>query len=336
MIGTNPHRLIAARRLALGLIVGLALGCGTTRMTDTQRTATEQLLVSNAVDQAVSSLDLRLLADKTVYLDTQYLDGTVDRGYLVSSLRQHLLANGCILQEERARATYVLEARSGGIGTDRHSLLVGIPQTSTPGFGPIQSAQIPEIPFARKTDQNGVAKVALFAYNRQTGRPVWQSGVVQALSTSKDVWVLGAGPFERGTIRRGTEFAGEPLALPSFGSAKRHEAGPPAIKVTEAAAWPERPAIAHPGIAFAGPPLLLGAPLGGVVLGATLSAPFAEGVKDARNLAGSGAASGERISANKAAAAPRSTASSTPNAGGKAETEPPSVLTSGLGFKPES
>src|SRR5947209_7367629 len=169
-------RPVCALRLAVAGVLGLAAGCGTTRMTDTQRTATEQLLVSNAIDQAVSELDFRELAGKTVFFDPQYLEGVVDRGYLVSSLRQQLLASGCVLQDERARANYVVEVRAGGVGTDRHALLVGIPQMNVPTFVPGQPSQIPEIPFAKKTDQEGVAKIAVFAYNRQTGQPVWQSG----------------------------------------------------------------------------------------------------------------------------------------------------------------
>src|SRR5205807_6610370 len=142
------------------------LACGTTRMTDAQRTATDQLLISNAVDQAVSQLDLRWLAGKSVYFDPQYLDGTVDRGYVVSSLRQQLLASGCVLQDDRAKATYIVEARAGGVGTDRHSVLLGVPEMNVPSVLPGQPSHIPKIPFAEKTDQNGVAKVAVFAYNR--------------------------------------------------------------------------------------------------------------------------------------------------------------------------
>src|SRR5436305_14057587 len=134
--------------MGLALVPGVMLGCGTTRMTDTQRTATEQLLISNAVDQAVTELDFSSLTDKSVFLDVQYLDGTVDRGYLVSSLRQHLLASGCLLQEERTKSTYVVEARSGGVGTDRHSLLVGVPQKTVPPTVPGQPTQLPALPFA--------------------------------------------------------------------------------------------------------------------------------------------------------------------------------------------
>jgi hypothetical protein len=196
----------------VGAITALAvLGCGTTRMTDTQRAASEMLLVSQAVDYAITQIDCSELAGKEVFLDTQYLDGTVDKGYLISSLRQHLLAHGVRLKEDRKSANIVVEARSGAVGTDRHGLLVGTPQMSVPAVIPGQPTQIPEIALIKKTDMKGVAKIAVFAYNRETGQALWQSGLKDARSTLKDTWVFGAGPFSSGTIRRRTELAGEEL-----------------------------------------------------------------------------------------------------------------------------
>jgi hypothetical protein len=233
----------AAARLFL-LVAGPALclsaGCGTTRMSDTQRTATEQLLVSSAVDQCVSHFDFRPLAGKSVFFDPQYLDGTVDKGYVISSLRQQLLAHGCILQEERAKATYVVEARSGGVGTDRHSLLVGVPAMSLPTILPGLPSYVPKIPLAEKNNQSAVAKIAVFAYNRKTGRPVWQSGVVETLANARDTWLLGAGPFQGGTIRHGAQFAGHAIPLmPSGDDEEDSKAPKAAVKVTQAAAWQE-------------------------------------------------------------------------------------------------
>jgi hypothetical protein len=221
------------------LVVPLAGGCGTTRVTDTARTATEQLLISKAVDEAVCGLDFRPLAGKTVFFDSCYLDGTVDQKYLISSLRQHLLASGALLQEERTKATYVVEARAGAIGTDRNGVLVGVPQMTVPTFIPGQPSQIPEIPLAKTTDLKGVAKVAVFAYNRTTGRPVMQSGVVQTSSTATDTWLLGMGPFQRGNIRDRTEFAGAPLHLPLFGEHEVDVAETATVPVIQAASWTE-------------------------------------------------------------------------------------------------
>jgi len=200
------------------ILLGLSLvgGCGTTRWTDTSRTATEQLLLSDAVDRAVSQVDFRALAGRTVYLDAQPVQGLTDAPYLVSSVRQHLLANGCILKDKREEADYIVEVRAGALGTDRHDILFGIPATQLPSIMPLNGVptSIPEIPFIKRTQQLGVAKIALFAYNRTTGRPAWQSGIVSAKSKAKSTWVFGAGPFQRGTIYEGTTFAGSKLDVP--------------------------------------------------------------------------------------------------------------------------
>lgn len=187
-------------------------GCGTTRMTDTPRTATEMLLLSQAVDNAVSQIDFSPLADRYVYIDASHLDkDVVDKSYLVSLVRQQAAAAGAILMDERNKADYIVEIRSGGIGTDRHSVLVGTPALQLPSVVPGMPTNIPEIALVKKNDQRGVAKVAVFAYNRHTGRAMWQSGNVESVSRLKDLWVLGAGPFSQGSIRKRPELAGEPL-----------------------------------------------------------------------------------------------------------------------------
>jgi hypothetical protein len=193
-------------------IVGL-VGCGTTRSSDTKRTATEQILISDAIDRAVVALKVHRLSGHAIFFDDRYLYDAVDSGYLISSIRQHLLANGCILKDERTDADFVVEGRSGAIGTNRHDLLFGIPSTNVPQIFPLQGlpAAIPEVPFAKRRDQRGVAKIALFAYHRETGRPVWQSGIALQESTLNDVWILGAGPFQHGTIRDGPSFAGQQI-----------------------------------------------------------------------------------------------------------------------------
>ena len=70
----------------------LVCGCGTTRLSDTQRTATEQLLLSDAIDRAVDHLDFHFLDGKKVYLDASALKPETDAVYLASSLRQQMAA----------------------------------------------------------------------------------------------------------------------------------------------------------------------------------------------------------------------------------------------------
>jgi hypothetical protein len=192
-------------------------GCGTTRWTDTKRTATEQMLISDAVDRAVGQIDFSLLSGQAVYLDSQHLDEVTDKHYLISTLRQHMAASGCVLKDKRDDANYVVEARAGAVGTDRQDLLFGVPAMTLPTVAPVAGVPnaLPEIALAKRTDQKAVAKLAVFAYERDTGRPVWQSGNERNVSKADDLWMFGAGPFQRGTIYDAPQFAGNKLPLVS-------------------------------------------------------------------------------------------------------------------------
>ncbi|MBI2480983.1 MAG: hypothetical protein HYV60_20820 [Planctomycetia bacterium] len=75
---------------------------------------------------------------------------------------------------------------------------------------------IPELALAKREAQLGAAKIAVFAYERESRRPVWQSGTSRARSTAQNFWLFGAGPFPRGTVYEGTQFAGSRIGIPSL------------------------------------------------------------------------------------------------------------------------
>ncbi|NOY30250.1 MAG: hypothetical protein GXP28_08745 [Planctomycetes bacterium] len=213
-------------------------GCGTTRTSNTLRTATEQLLISDAIDRAVQEIDFTPLAGKDVFFDDRHLYDVVDDAYLISTLRQHLLASGCILKEDREQATFIVESRAGAIGTDNDDLLFGIPQTNLPQITLLAGLPpaIPEIPIAKRRNQRGVAKIAVFAYRRDSGEPAWQSGIATSESTSNDTWILGAGPFKRGTIHEGTSFAGDKITKPR--SARQSTPSKQVVQLRQEAIFP--------------------------------------------------------------------------------------------------
>lgn len=211
----------SALLLLVGLICSFAVGCGSSL----KREATEQLLASDAIDRSVSSIDFRELAGKKVYFDTSYIKaikgvGFVNADYIISAMRQQMVAARCLLQDKKDDAEYIVEGRVGVLGIDGNEVTYGIPSSS--GLSTAASLMptapplpiIPELSFAKKNDQRGAARVGFFAYHRETGEPVWQSGISDARSTAKDSWVLGAGPFQSGTIYSGTQFAGAKLKLP--------------------------------------------------------------------------------------------------------------------------
>jgi len=219
---------------ALGVFAMIfAVGCGTTKT----RLATEQLLVSDAVDQAVADIDFGAMAGQKVFFDDQYIKnikgvGFVNSEYIISSLRQQMVAADCRLQDAEDDADLVVEARVGTLGTNGHEIVYGVPANNslstaanlmpnTPAI-PV----IPELALAKKDAQLGAAKIAVFAYERESRRPVWQSGTSQAKSTAQDLWIFGAGPFQRGSVYDGTQFAGSRIRLPRLNHDGTSSEGP--------------------------------------------------------------------------------------------------------------
>ena len=211
---------------AVGLFTLIvAVGCGTTKT----RLATDQLLVSDAVDLAISEVDFGALSGQKVYLDSQYIKnvkgaGFVNADYIISSLRQQMVAADCRLQDAEEDADFIVEARVGTLGTNGHEVVYGVPAnnalSAAATFLPNTPAvpAIPELSLAKKDAHLGAAKIAVFAYERESRRPVWQSGTSQAKSTAQDFWIFGAGPFQRGSIYDGTQFAGSRIRIPRLDS----------------------------------------------------------------------------------------------------------------------
>jgi len=195
----------------------LTLGCGTT----TKRVATEQLLISNAIDEAVAEIDFSSLSGQRVFLDTTYIKadksaGFVNTNYITSALRHQLTAAGCQIFDSQDEVEIILEPRVGAMGTDGHKVTYGIPKTggltaATALLSSSPIAALPEISFAQTDAQSGIAKVVVFAYDRQTRHPLWQSGMAKAESNCTSTWVLGAGPFQKGSVYDTTRFAGREL-----------------------------------------------------------------------------------------------------------------------------
>jgi hypothetical protein len=199
-------------------------GCGTTKSV----TATEQLLMSDAVDSTISKMDFRPISGYKIYLDTTYVASAgkaipgipmqhnlVNSDYVISALRQQLTAAGCMLVDNRDAADIICEARCGALGTDGHNVIYGVPANNFLNSASMFVSNapalpsVPEIALAKREVKSAAAKVAVFAYDRETREPLWQSGIAQAGSNARDTWFMGIGPIQYGSIYSGTRFAGK-------------------------------------------------------------------------------------------------------------------------------
>jgi len=131
-------------------------GCTTTRTTDTARTGMEQLLISNAVDQTLNKVTLPPVAGRKVFVDDKYLDA-IDKGYILGSMRQRLLASGAHVVDAKEGSDLTMEIFSGAVGTDNVESFLGVPGITVPGL----PVEIPEIRVYEKKSQFGTAKLGV-------------------------------------------------------------------------------------------------------------------------------------------------------------------------------
>jgi hypothetical protein len=240
------------------LLAVAASGCGTTR----EYNASQQLVMSDAVDRSISMIDFRPMSGQKVYLDTSYLrhvkgEGFVNSEYVTSALRQQVVAAGCLIQDSASTADIIIEARIGTLGADDHSVMYGIPEnnifsvTASLIPGAPNVPVLPEVAFARREAREAAAKIACFAYDRETREPLWQSGVNSSLATAKDTWVLGIGPFQGGTIREQMKLAGSAIRFgekSSTGSPARFFDRPPVDYTAETRFQQGWPVFDHGGL----------------------------------------------------------------------------------------
>ncbi len=184
-----------ARYLCLSLCAVTLAGCATASSSNTARTATEQLLISNAIDHSISKVDFAGLAGQRVFLDDKYLE-SVDKNYIVASVRHRLMLTGVTLADDAKEADVVLEVRSGGVGTDTAETFYGFPEVVIPGM-----VTLPELKVATRDSQRGSAKLGFVAYDAKTSQMIGDGGVAIAVSDHNRWNVLGVGPFKNGTLR---------------------------------------------------------------------------------------------------------------------------------------
>ena len=182
-------------RLGLILLLGLAAGCvNKQRMTEPTRSVGEQLLLSTAVDRALSELDTEAigrLKGFKVYLSTTYLQ-TLDQEYLIGSLRDLLFSNGVLVVDEVEQAQMIVEARSGANSLDSAAVTLGIAEDQAMP-NPITGAAIalPELALFKKQNNISITTVALVAYHADTREHIFSSGALLGGAYDRHYQFLG-------------------------------------------------------------------------------------------------------------------------------------------------
>ncbi len=156
------------------LLVATLAGCTTVRDTLPPRSATEQLLISDAADRAAAQLTVGLRPATKVYLDSSDFEG-YDSKYAIGAITEQVLLRNARLVPDRKSADVVVAIRAGALSVDQNDTLVGIPSISVPV--PLAGTlTTPELALFAKHQYRGVAKFAATAYDADTGKIIAASG----------------------------------------------------------------------------------------------------------------------------------------------------------------
>ncbi len=189
-----------------------SVGCATTRVSNTDRTGSEQLLISNAIDQAIEANELSSVRERNVFIQEKYLDST-DSPYIIGSLRNRVLNAGGRLVDSVDHADVVMEIRSGGIGTDSIDKYIGVPGFAVPGI----PFELPEMRVWENNSQFGTAKIAITCFDTQTGQQLEDSGNLVAQADISQSHVLGISTKKTGSVHQelATAVRRKPISLQS-------------------------------------------------------------------------------------------------------------------------
>jgi len=158
-------------------------GCVTNNNTLPARSATEQLLLSTAMDRALQSANLVAFANQKVFVDTTYFD-SYDSRYAIGTVRDALSRAGALLEDNVTNSDIIVEARSGALSIDSSVLLFGVPNMAVP-IPLAGSLSIPELAFYKSDKRRSTAKIALLAFAKESGAHIYSSGPLDGKSYDK-------------------------------------------------------------------------------------------------------------------------------------------------------
>lgn len=167
---TKPMKMLARFSWLPLLALSCTLGCSTTiPIVNTTRTGTQQLLVNSSADAVICAIDFSPLSGQLCYLDTTGL-GEASDGYVEYRIRKQMIRHAVKLSATADAADVVVEAGLAAYGTDSQLKVTGIADSSS----------VPDLQFCDEGRQFGVAKLELFAWERETGALLWESQTFRA------------------------------------------------------------------------------------------------------------------------------------------------------------
>ncbi|WP_447983028.1 hypothetical protein [Nitrospira sp. Nam74] len=172
---------MALRRFVCCLLILLVSGCAFSRPpSQTVRTATEQLLLSQAIERSLHDLSLPLAEGSTVMIETAgfAVPPTAfipsDLNYARDTVAGRLGQLGLRIHPKNEEPEYIVRVLVQSLGTVQGETFIGIPSVAVLGFA------LPELTLYKAQFQSGYMRYSIDVYESATGRFIrstpWYTG----------------------------------------------------------------------------------------------------------------------------------------------------------------
>ena len=188
----------------LGIAFFCLAGCSSRLVTNTSRSAIEQMLLTRAVDKAMAKFTLAEVDGAEVFLDFSNL-ASVDAPYVKTAVRARFCELGATLADKAGEADLIAEIAVGALGTEFKTFMIGLPPLPMPN-SPIP---LPEVSLYKSSERTGIVKILIFVHAK--GRFV-AANQYYAKADREESFILWLRVHARDDVREGWERADLKLA----------------------------------------------------------------------------------------------------------------------------
>jgi hypothetical protein len=170
--------MLARSRAAL-LTTPLALACATTERITLPRTASEQIISTEAIDRGLAQIRWPELAGEKLVVQVGGPQESLDRDYLLRSVEVLIAQRGGIVVDDEDEADYEVNVLVGAVGIDFDGRFVGVRGMGGSALIPFT---IPELALYKTVRLDGFAKTEIALLDRKKGGVVHRSGPTYGLT----------------------------------------------------------------------------------------------------------------------------------------------------------
>lgn len=151
----------------------LLTSCSSPHITNTSRSAVEQLLLCATIERGISKADFSAFKNKIVKLDYSNLNPQVDKNLIMGYLEIHLSNFGIVISKsDSQKPDFIIQVTCGVLATDIDKALIGTPALPIPIPDTSVSVVIPEIPLYRRICRSAHGRFHFNVLDANTLKPV--------------------------------------------------------------------------------------------------------------------------------------------------------------------